>query len=150
MRRSTHYNVVMYIDTVPNRGARPTILLRQSYREGKKVRKVTLANLTHLPPDALQAVKWSIKGKKLVPADEAFQILRSLPHGHVEAILGTIRKIGLDRMIASKPSPERDLVLAMIAQRLLHGCSKLAGVRLWHSTTLAHELSVGDADEDDL
>ncbi len=119
----------MYIDYVPNRGARPTVLLRRSYRDGKKVRKVTLANLTHLPSDALQAVKWSIKGKKLVPADEAFQILRSLPHGHVKAILGTIRKIGLDQMIASKPSPGRGLVLAMIAQRLLHGCSKLGGTR---------------------
>ena len=140
----------MYIDSVPNRASKPTILLRQSYREGKKVRKITLANLTHLPPEALEAVKLSIEGKKLVPAEEALDIQRSIPHGHVKVILGTIRKIGLDQIIASKSSPERDLVLAMIAERLLHGCSKLASTRLWHTTTLAGELSVEDADEDDL
>jgi len=85
-----------------------------------------------------------------VPASDAFTIERSWPHGHVKAILGAMRRIGLDTLIASRPSRERNLALAMIAERLLHGRSKLATTRLWHTTTLAQELDVEDADEDDL
>ena len=144
------YTVVMHVEAVPNRGSHPTILLRQSYREGNRVRKRTLANLTPLPPDVIEILKRALRGEKLVPCDQAFAIERSMPHGHVEAILGTIRKIGLDTIIASKRSRERDLVVAMIAERLLHGRSKLASTRLWHSTTLAEELSLQDADVDEL
>lgn len=144
------YTVVMHVETVPNRGSHPTILLRQSYREGKRVRKRTLANLTCLPPEAIDAIKRTLRGEKLVSCDQAFAIERSIPHGHVKAILGTIRKIGLDTIIASRRSRQRDLVVAMIAERLLHGCSKLASVRLWHTTTLAEELSVQDAEVDEL
>jgi transposase len=125
-------------------------LLRQSYREGKRVRKRTLANLTCLPPEAIETLQRALRGEKLVPADQAFAIERSIPHGHVKAILETIRKIGLDAIIASRRSRQRDLVVAMIAERLLHGCSKLASTRLWHATTLAEELSVQDADVDEL
>jgi transposase len=114
------------------------------------VRKRTLANLTCLPPEAIEAIKQTLRGSKLVPCDQAFAIERSIPHGHVKAILGTIRKIGLDTIIASRRSRQRDLVVAMIAERLLHGCSKLASTRLWHTTTLAEELSVQDADVDEL
>jgi transposase len=114
------------------------------------VRKRTIANLTPLPPDAIEILRRTLRGEKLVPCDQAFAIERSIPHGHVKAILGTIRKIGLDTIIASKRSRERDLVVAMIAERLLHGRSKLASTRLWHSTTLAEELSVQDADVDEL
>ena len=144
------YTVVMHIESVPNRGSHPTILLRQSYRQGKRVRKHTLANLTKLPPDVIEILKRALRGERLVPADHAFAIERSIPHGHVKAILGTIRKIGLDTIIASRRSRQRDLVVAMIAERLLHGCSKLASTRLWHTTTLAEELSVQDADVDEL
>ena len=144
------YNVVMHIEEVPNRGGKRTILLRQSYRDGKKVRKRTLANLTRLPAEHVQTLRRLLKGHKLVPANDAFIIERSLPHGHVKAILGAMRHIGLDSLIASRPSRERDLVLAMIAERLLHGCSKLATTRLWHTTTLAQELGVEEADADDL
>lgn len=144
------YTVVMHIEAVPNRGSHPTILLRQSYREGKRVRKRTLANLTRLPPEAIETLKRALRGEQLVPADHAFTIERSIPHGHVKAILGTMRKIGLDTIIASRRSRQRDLVVAMIAERLLHGCSKLASTRLWHTTTLAEELSVHDADVDEL
>jgi len=144
------YNVVMHIETVPNRGSRPTILLRQSYREGTKVRKQTLANLTALPVEAIEAFKAILKGQHLVPAEEAFIIERSRPHGHVKAVLHTIRAIGLDSIIASTASRQRDLVIAMIVERLLSGCSKLASTRLWHTTTLAEELSVEDADVDEL
>jgi transposase len=114
------------------------------------VRKRTIANLTLLPRDAIEILRRTLRGEKLVPFDQAFAIERSIPHGHVKAILGTIRKIGLDTIIASKRSRERDLVVAMIAERLLHGRSKLASTRLWHSTTLAEELSVQDADVDEL
>ena len=144
------YTVVMHVEAVPNRGSHPTILLRQSYREGQRVRKRTLANLTHLPPEIIEIIKPALRGQKLLPAEQAFAIERSKPHGHVKAILGTIRKLGLDTIIAAKRSRQRDLVLAMIAERLLHGCSKLAGTRLWHATTLAEELSVADADVDEL
>ncbi len=144
------YTVVMHIEGVPNRSSHPTILLRQSYREGSRVRKRTIANLTPLPPDVIEILRRALRGEKLVPCDQAFAIERSIPHGHVKAILGTIRKIGLDTIIASKRSRERDLVVAMIAERLLHGRSKLASTRLWHSTTLAEELSVHDADVDEL
>jgi len=114
------------------------------------VRKRTLANLTSLPLEAIEAIKRTLRGEKLVSCDQAFAIERSIPHGHVKAVLGTIRKIGLDTIIASRRSRQRDLVVAMIAERLLHGCSKLASTRLWHSTTLAEELSVQDADVDEL
>lgn len=144
------YTVVMHIEAVPNRGSHPTILLRQSYRDGKNVRKRTLANLTPLPQHVIDILRRALRGEKLVPGDEAFAIERSIPHGHVKAILGTIRKIGLDAIIASRRSPQRDLVVAMIAERLLHGRSKLASTRLWHTTTVAEELSVQDADVDEL
>ena len=144
------YAVVMHIEDVPNRSSHPTILLRQSYREGNRVRKRTIANLTPLPPDVIEILRRALRGEKLVPCDQAFAIERSIPHGHVKTILGTMRKIGLDTIIASKRSRERDLVVAMIAERLLHGRSKLASTRLWHSTTLAEELSVQDADVDEL
>jgi transposase len=140
----------MHIEAVPNRGAHPTILLRQSYREGNRVRKRTIANLTAVPVEAVAALRRVLKGQKLVPSDQAWAIERSIPHGHVRAVLGTIRKLGLDTIIASKPSPQRDLVVAMIAERLLPGGSKLASTRLWHTTTLAEELSVQDADVDEL
>lgn len=144
------YTVVMHIETVPNRGSRPTILLRQSYRQGKKVRKRTLANLTCLPPEVLETLRLALKGQRLVPSEQAFAIERSIPHGHVKAVLGTIRKLQLDVIIGSRRSRERDLVVAMIAERLLHGRSKLASTRLWHTSTLAEELSVQDAEVDEL
>jgi transposase len=140
----------MHIERVPNRGSHPTILLRQSYRQGNKVCKRTIANLTALPTEAIEALRRALRGEKLVPCDQAFAIERTIPHGHVKAVLGTIRKIGLDTIIASRRSRQRDLVVAMIVERLLHGCSKLASTRLWHSTTLAEELSVEDADVDEL
>lgn len=110
------------------------------------MRKRTLANLTCLPPEVIETLRLALNGQRLVPHDEAFGIERSIPHGHVKAILGTIRKLGLDTIIASRRSRERDLVVAMIAERLLHSCSKPASTRLWHTTTLAEELSVQDAD----
>ena len=140
----------MYIETVPNRNSRPAILLRQGWREGQRVRKKTLANLTDWPAEKVEALRQVLKGQRLIAPEDAFAVERSLPHGHVEALLAMTRRLGLERLIAPKRCPERDRVLAMVLERVLHPASKLSTTRLWHSTTLAEELGVGDDDEDDL
>ncbi len=140
----------MYIATVPNRGSPPAILLRHSYRLGSKVKTRTLANLTEWPEHKVESLKRLLRGETLVSPHEIFAIESSVPHGHVQAVFGSIRKLELDRLIASKPSRQRDLVVAMIAERLIAASSKLATTRLWSSSTLAEELSVGDADVDEL
>ena len=140
----------MYVETVPNRNSPPAILLREGRREGKKVHKRTLANLTHWPKDKIERLRRVLKNEPLVHPDQLFLIERSLPHGHVELLLEAIRQLKLPALIDPRPSPKRDRVLAMILQRLLHPASKLATTRLWHSTTLAEELSLEDTDEDDL
>jgi hypothetical protein len=140
----------MYIESVPNRGSPPAILLREGWRDGKKTHKRTLANLSDWPPHKIDLFRRLLRDEMLVSPAALFDTERTLPHGHVEAVLGTIRKIGLETVLAAKRSRERDLVVAMIAERLLHPCSKLATTRLWHTTTLAEELGVADADEDDL
>ena len=140
----------MYIETVPNRNSRPAILLREGWREGRKVCKRTLANLTDWPAQKIDALRRVLKDEPLISPSEAFRIERSLPHGHVEAISEMIRKIGLDQLISARRSRNRDLVLAMIIERLIRPCSKLATTRWWHTTTLADILSVGDAQEDEL
>jgi transposase len=127
-----------------------THLLRRSIRKGKTVTHETLGNLSHLPDHLIEIIKRSLKGETFVPAAEAFRITRSLPHGHVEAVLTMSRKLALEDLIASEPSRNRSLVLAMIAERLLFPSSKLANTRHWHDTTLAEELDVGDATEDQL
>jgi transposase len=127
-----------------------THLLRRSIRKGKTVTHETLGNLSHLPDHLIDLIKRSLKGETFVPAAAAFRITRSLPHGHVEAVLTMIRKLGLDDLIASEPSHRRDLVVAMIVERLLFPSSKLANTRHWHDTTLAEELGVADATEDQL
>ncbi len=140
----------MYIAKVPNRNSPPAYLLRESYRENGKVKNRTLANLTSLPLEQIELLSRVLKGETLVPADEAFRIVGSLPHGHVHAVLAMLRRLGLESLIASRPCRERDLVVAMIVQRILHPSSKLAATRLWEATTLAEELGVGDADVDEL
>ena len=140
----------MYVETVPNRNSPPAILLREGRREGKKVHKRTLANLTHWPKDKIERLRRVLKNEPLVHPDQLFVIERSLPHGHVEILLEAIRQLKLPALIDPRPSPKRDRVLAMIVQRLLYPASKLATTRLWHTTTLAEELSLEDTDEDDL
>jgi transposase len=127
-----------------------THLLRRSIRQGKTVTHETLGNLSHLPDHLIDLIKRSLKGETFVPADRALRITRSLPHGHVDAVLTMVRKLGLEELIASESSRRRDLVIAMIAERLLFPSSKLANTRHWHDTTLAEELGVADADEDQL
>ena len=140
----------MYIETVPNRNSPPAILLREGWREGAKTLKRTLANLSHWPHQKIETFRRLLQDEPLVSPQDLFCTLKTLPHGHVEAILMAMRKLGLDSLLAAKRCRERDLVLAMIAARLLHPCSKLATTREWHTTTLAEELSVADATEDDL
>jgi transposase len=140
----------MYVETVPNRNSRPAVLLREGWREGNKICKRTLANLSDWSEERIEALRRVLKNEPLLSPQQAFAIERSLPHGHVQAVLTAIRRIGLDSLIAAKRVRERDLVLAMIVERLIHPCSKLATTRLWHSTTLAEELGVADATEDDL
>ena len=141
--------VTMYIDIVPNRNSRPAILIREARREGTKIIKRTVANISDWPMHKVDALRALLRGDKLVSADKLITIEQSLPHGHVEAVLGTIKRLDLESLIA-QPCRERDLILAMIAQRLLHPCSKLATTRLWHTTTLAEELSVGEAGSEEL
>jgi len=140
----------MYIDIVPNRKSPPAILLRESIRKGEKIVKRTLANLSNLSIDQAQAIRRILKGVKLVQPEKHFTILRSLSHGHAEAVLFTLRPLGLDKLIFSRRCKERDLVIAMIASRILCPQSKLAFTRDLESTTLAESLGVEGVDEDDL
>jgi len=140
----------MYIETVPNRNSPPAVLLREARREGKKIVKRTLANLSRWPREQVEALRLLLRGERLVPAGELFRVDRTLPHGHIEAILRMIGKLGLDGVIASRRCRERDLVLAMIVERLIHPRSKLANTRLWNDSTLSEELSVADVDVDEV
>jgi hypothetical protein len=143
----------MHVAIVPSRqGDREykAYLLRQTYREAGKVKHRTLANLSALPLEAIEAVRAILRGQPVGALDEQLVIERSLPHGHVLAVLGCLRQLGLDRMLAARPRRERELVLAMIVSRVLEPASKLATTRHWHNTTLAASLSVEDADEDEL
>jgi hypothetical protein len=138
----------MYIDIVPNRKSPPAILLRESLRQGKKIVKRTIANLSSLSIEQAQAIRRILKGEKLVRPEAHFDILNSRAHGHVDAVLLTIRKLGLDKLIATRRCKERDLVIAMIASRILGPESKLALSRSWENTTLGELLGVDGADED--
>jgi hypothetical protein len=140
----------MYVAVVPNRQSPPAILLREGYRVNGKVKTRTLANLTHWPKAQLEALTQVLRGESLVPAADRFVTETSVPHGHVEAILGTVKRLGLDTLIVAKRSRERDLVVAMLVERLLHPASKLATTRWWQTTTLAEELGVADAEPEDL
>jgi transposase len=124
--------------------------LRRTFRQDGKVMHETLGNLSDLPAHVIDLLSRSLKGETFVPAADAFTITRSLPHGHVDAVLTMIRKLGLDDLIASEPSRRRNLIVAMIVERLVFPSSKLANTRHWHATTLAEELDVADANEDQL
>lgn len=140
----------MHIDIIPNRNSKPAVLLRESYRDGKTVRKRTLANLSDLPLDQVEAIRRILKGEKLHGIDDLFETVTSFHHGHVKAVLFAMEKLGFDKIIASRPSRERSLILAVIAAQILAPKSKLAITQWWKLTTLPDELDVRDADEDDL
>ena len=140
----------MYIDVVPNRNSPPAVLLREAWREGNKTCKRTLANLSDWPQEKIETFRRLLRDERLVSPEDLLDTQKTLPHGHVEAVLEMIRALQLERMISPQRCRERDLVVAMIAQRILRACSKLATTRLWHTTTLAEELGVADATENDL
>jgi transposase len=131
----------MYVAVVPNRNSPPAILLRESFRQDGKVHNRTVANLSDWPPSKIDALRQVLKGATVTssPAD-AFQILRSQPHGHVAAAVGSLRKTGLERLISADPSRQRDLIIAMIAARILDPSSKLATARALDSDTLSNSL----------
>ncbi len=144
----------MYVETVPNRNSPPAILLREGWREGKRVRKRTLANLSDWPPAKIETLRRLLKNQPLVSPEEAFDIVRSKPHGHVAAVLGSVRKLGLDRLLSTAPCAERERVLALICARVLAPVSKLATARGLAEATardsLAQTLELGEVNEDDL
>ncbi|MBE9245932.1 IS1634 family transposase [Microcystis aeruginosa LEGE 00239] len=147
----------MYIEKVPNRNSPPAVLLRESYREGDQVKKRTLANLSKLPNDIIDNLKLALKGATLSMNEgipNHFEVIRSLPHGHVMAILETIKKLGLDKIISEKSSRIRNVVVAMIVARIINPKSKLATARGFNSETcsqsLGQLLDLEKADEDEL
>ena len=140
----------MHIDGVPNRTSRPTYLLRESYREGKKVRKRTLANLSTLSDEQIDAIRTVLSGQTVLPVEELWQTTRSRSHGAVHAVRVAMQRLGFEALIASRPSPERDAVCAMVAARVLAPHTKLATTRWWHTSTLAEEYGVLETDETDL
>jgi hypothetical protein len=145
----------MYIESVPNRNSPPAILLRESYRDGGKIKKRTIVNLSDWPTEIVEGLRTLLKGGKVAPADrEAIIVRRSLPHGHVAAVLGTLRAIGLVRVLGPGPHRCRDLVIAMIVARLIAPASKLATARmldpLTAASSLGEVLGLGPVDEDEL
>ena len=140
----------MYIATIPNRRSPPAILLREGYREGGQVKNRTLANLSQWPPAKVELLRRVLRDEPLAPIDTLFEVVGSAHHGHVQAVRTAMQRLGFDTLIASRPSHERDLVVAMVAARILKPDSKLATTRWWHTTTLPTSLGVGDVDEDAL
>ncbi len=145
----------MYIERVPNRNSPPAVLLRESYRQDGKVKKRTLANLSKWPDHLVEGLRTLLKGGVALPSlDAAFEIVRAKPHGHVAAVLGALKRLGLERLLDRTPSQQRALTVAMIAARIIEPRSKLATARGFAGETanhtLAEELGVEDASADDL
>ncbi len=127
-----------------------THLLRRSYREGGSVRNETLGNLSHLPESLIEIIRRSLQGETFVALGDAFEVTGSRAHGHVQAVAAAMQRLGLASLLGSKPSRERELVLAMVAARIVAPHTKLATTRWWHTTTLASDFGVAEANEDDL
>lgn len=141
----------MHVDIVPNRSSRPAILLRETWREEGRVRKRTIANLTQsVSMEQALMLRRVLKGETLVAPSDAFAVTGSKAEGHVRAVLTAIKRLGIERLLASRPSKERSLVAALIAYRVLNPASKLATTRAWRATTLPDELGVSEASEDDV
>ena len=144
----------MYIERVPNRNSPPAVLLRESYREGGRVKKRTLANLSHLSDATIEGLRRVLRGDSLVAADGAFTLERTRPHGHVAAGLGMLKKLGLHRLLAARRSPERDRAVALIAARVLAPDSKLATARALApssaTSTLGEMLGLETVEAEDL
>jgi transposase len=140
----------MHIDIVPNRNSSPAILLRESYRVGKQVKKRTLANLSSLSMTQIEAIRAALRGEQWGPLTSGFEVTASHAHGAVQAVRVAMQRLGFGGLFGSKPCRERGLVLAMVASRILSPQTKLATTRWWHTTTLAEAFGVATADEQDL
>ena len=140
----------MHIDTIPNRRSRAAYLLRESYRDGPRVLKRTLANLSALSDEQIFAMRAILRGEQLAPASGLFEAIASRAHGHVQAVHRAMHQLGFAQLIGTRASPERDLVCAMVAARIVAPHTKLATTRWWHTTTLAQQFGVEHADENDL
>jgi transposase len=140
----------MYIATVPNRGSPPAILLRESYREGGRVKSRTLANLSSLTEKQVEGMRRALRGEPLFGPDGPIRKVRDQSHGAVDAVRQVIRKLGLEVLIDRQPSRQRDLVMALLVARITDAQSKLATTRAWKTTTLPEDLGIADATEDDL
>src|SRR4030088_1441521 len=131
----------MYVAVIPHRGSPPAILLRESYREAGKTRNRTLANLSGWPAERIEQLRAVLRGDRLLPAAEAVEIVRALPHGHVLAALGTARRIALDALLPRRaPQRRRDMALALIVARLLEPAAKLAAALLLDPAPVGHSL----------
>lgn len=140
----------MHIHIVPNRNSRPAILLRESYREGGKVKKRTIANLSSLSLEQAEMIRLVLQGKKVAEAENIFEKTETKHHGHVHAVYGVIKRLGLDKIISSTPCRSRDIVVAVIIARICEPDSKLAMTRWWEGTSLPQLLDIEDVDEDDI
>jgi Transposase DDE domain len=145
----------MYVTSIPNRDSRPAVLLRESYREDGKVKSRTLANISEWPEAKIESLRRVLAGETLVPlGEERFEIARALGHGHVAAVLGTVRRLGLDKMLPKGPERRARLILAMIVARIVEPAAKLATARQLSEATAAHSLGavlgLGEVDEDEL
>ncbi len=144
----------MYVTRVPNRSSPPAVLLRESFREGGKVKTRTLANLTDWPEAKVEALRRVLRGETLVAAGDRFAIERSLPHGHVAAVLGVVRQVGIDRLLPRRPERLAKLILALIVARVIEPAAKLATARQLSAATASHSLGavlgLGEVDEDEL
>jgi hypothetical protein len=144
----------MYVETIPNRGSRPTVLIREAWREGKRIRRRTVGNITSLPPEQIEQISRTLKGECLVSSEDVFEIVRSRPHGHVAAVVGTMRRLGIPELLSTRKHRKRQLALAMIAARIVDPCSKLATAQKLGTDTLSSSLGqvlgVEGADADDL
>lgn len=127
-----------------------SVLLRRAYREDGKVKNETLANLTALPPEAIEVLRLALKGETLVPLAASFEIVSSKPHGHIKAVLAAMERLGMASLIASKPCRERDIIMGLIAARILAPHTKLATTRWWKNCTLADELGLQDVTDDEV
>lgn len=127
-----------------------THLLRRSFRDGQKVKNETLGNLSHLPEPLIEVIRRALRGERFVSVGERLQVVRSKPHGHVQAVRAAMQRLGFESLIASRRSPERDRVCAMVAARVLAPHTKLATTRWWHTSTVAEEFGVEKADENEL
>ena len=141
------YKVGMHIHVIPNRDSPPTVLLRESYRDGKTVKKRTLANLSALPAEQIELIRQVLRGEKLVAPASLFEIDASRHHGHVQAVWLAMQRLGLAQLLSTRPCAERQRVLAMIAARILSPKSKLATTRWWDTTTLPELFELDACDE---